>query len=102
MQRLNLSFVWGFKRMKRLAFALIGAASLALIGCNRSNQDALNNAEMNQPSQDELNDQANQAAMDAANAEAASLAAQQQQANQAAADNGTNPTDAEEQNVSGM
>src|SRR6478735_5843917 len=88
MQRLNLSFVWGFKRMKRLAFAIIGAASLALIGCNRGNQD-------------ELNDQANQAAMDAANAEAAALAAQQQQANQAAADNGTNPTDAEEQNVSG-
>jgi hypothetical protein len=97
------SFVWGLKRMKRLAFALTGAASLALMGCNRGNQDALNNAEMNQPSQDELNDQANQAAMDAANAAAALAAQQQQQLDQAnAADNGTNPTDAEEQNVSGM
>jgi len=89
--------------MKRLTFALIGAASLALIGCNRGNQDALNNAELNQANQDALNAQANQAAMDAANAEAAALAAQQQQRDQAtAADNAADPTDAEEQNVSGM
>jgi hypothetical protein len=89
--------------MKRLAFALVGAASLALTGCNRGNQDALNNAEMNQATQDELNAQANQAAMDAANAAAALAAQQQQQLDQAnAADNAANPTDAEEQNVSGM
>jgi hypothetical protein len=86
--------------MKRLAFAFAGAASLILVGCNRGNQDQVNNAELNQPSSDELNAQANQAAMDAANAEAAALGQQQQQleTNDTTAD----PTDAQEQNVSGM
>jgi hypothetical protein len=58
---------------------------------------------MNQPSADELNQAAMDAANDAANAEAAALGAQQQQLeNQSAADNGVNPSDAQEQNVSGM
>jgi hypothetical protein len=86
--------------MKRLAFALVAMGSLALAGCNRGNEDQVNNAELNQPSADELNDMANQAAMDAANAEAAALANQRAAENAAA--NDTNPTDADEQNVSGM
>jgi hypothetical protein len=91
--------------MKKLVFAITGAASLALAACNSGNQDTVNNAEMNQPSTDDLNQMANDAAMDAANAEAAALGAQQQQLeneNASAADNATNPTDDQEQNVSGM
>jgi hypothetical protein len=91
------------KRMKRLAFAMAGAAALTLTACSGNNQDAVNNAEMNQPSSEELNALANQAAMDAANAEAAALGAQQQQLEQQnPADNAVNPSDAQEQNVSGM
>jgi hypothetical protein len=90
--------------MKRLAFALTGAAALALAGCGGNKQDALQNAEMNQPSADQLDEQANQAALDAANAEAAALGNQQQQIQDenAAAPDTTNPTDEDEQNVSGM
>jgi hypothetical protein len=86
--------------MKGLAFAFVGAAALSLTACGGGNQDQVNNAEMNQPSADELNELANQAAMDAANAEAAALGNQQQQLEQA--DNAVNPSDADEQNVSGM
>ena len=88
--------------MKRLVFALVGTVALALAGCNRGNEDQVNNAELNQPSADELNELANQAAMDAANAEPAALAAKQAAENAAAAANEANPTDADEQNVSGM
>lgn len=87
--------------MKRLPFALVGTVALALLGCNRGNEDQVNNVELNQPSADQLNELANQAAMDAANAEAAALAAKQAAEN-AAAENGSNPSDADEQNVSGM
>ena len=89
--------------MKRLAFVVIGTAALALCGCNRSNQDEVQNAELNQPSADQLNELANQAAMDAANAQA-SAANAQNAANElnAAADNTVNPREADEQNVSGM
>jgi hypothetical protein len=94
---------WGSKHMKRLVFAIGGAALLALGACSGSNEDALNNAELNQPSADELNAAAEQAAMDAANAEAAALGnAQTVTENAAVQDNVTNPTDADEQNVSGM
>jgi hypothetical protein len=55
---------------------------------------------MNQPAPD-LNELSNDAAMDAANAEAAALGNDQQQEN-AVEDNTLNPTDAQEQNVSGM
>jgi hypothetical protein len=88
--------------MKRLAFAFVGTAALVLAGCNRGNEDQVNNAELNQPGPDELNALANQAAMDAANAEAAALAARQAAENAAAAANEANPSDADEQNVSGM
>jgi len=90
--------------MKRLAFACLGTVALALAACNNSNQDAVQNAEINQPDADQLNELANQAAMDAANAQAAAqsnLQNQMQQEN-AAIDNTVNPTDADEQNVSGM
>ena len=90
--------------MKRLAFVAIATASLALAGCNRNNEDAVQNAQLNQPDA-ELSDQANQAAMDAANAEAANLAEQQNRLNAenaAAQDNVVNPKEADEQNVSGM
>ena len=85
--------------MKRLAFVVAGAAALTVAGCSGSNQDQVNNAELNQPAAD-LNDWSNQAAMDAANAEAANLAAQPSQ--NAAAENTANPKEADEQNVSGM
>jgi hypothetical protein len=89
--------------MKRLAFAIGTAAILALGACSGGNEDAVNNAELNQPSADDLNALSNEAAMDAANSEAAALGnASTVDENAAAQDNATNPTDAEEQNVSGM
>ena len=88
--------------MKRLAFVAIGSSLLALAGCNRGNEDAVQNAELNQPESD-MNEIANQAAMDAANAQAAANSAQNaaNEAN-AVADNTVNPREADEQNVSGM
>ena len=90
--------------MKRLVFAFVGTAALTLAGCNNNNQDAVQNAELNQPSSDELNELANQAAMDAANAEQAALANQQNQLKDlnASTDNAVSPAEADEQNVSGM
>ncbi len=91
------------KAMKRLVFAMIGTAALALCGCNNNNQDAVQNAELNQPNADQLNELANQAAMDAANAQASANSALNaaNEAN-AVADNTVNPREADEQNVSGM
>lgn len=86
--------------MKRLAFVISGVAALALAGCNRNNEDAVNNAELNQPSAEDLNALSNQAAMDAANSEAANQAVTDE--NAAAEDNSTSPQEADEQNVSGM
>jgi len=90
--------------MKRMVFVLTGAATLALSACGGNNEDALQNAELNQPNAEALDEQANQAALDAANAEAAALGQQQQQLQDqnAAADDQTNPSDEDEQNVSGM
>ena len=89
--------------MKKLAFALVGTGVLALAACNNSNQDAVQNAELNQPAPDQLNELANQAAMDAANAQAAAAnAANAANEANAVADNTTNPKEADEQNVSGM
>ena len=89
--------------MKFHVFALTGAAALTLGACSSNNEDAVNNAEMNQPASD-LNALSSDAANDAANAEAEALGAQQQQLDQenAVADNTVNPADADEQNVSGM
>lgn len=91
------------KLMKKLVFVVIGIAALGLAACSRNNQDAVNNAEVNQPSAEDLNQLSTDAA-NAANAEAAALGNQQAQLNSenAAAENTTNPTDEQEQNVSGM
>ena len=90
--------------MKILVFVTFGAASLALAACDKSNQDAVQNAQLNQPEADQLNELANQAAMDAANAAAAQANAQAQAMNEqnASVDNAVNPQEADEQNVSGM
>jgi hypothetical protein len=89
--------------MKKFVFALAGTAALSLSACNSSNQDTVQNAEMNQPAAD-LNQLSDDAASDAANSEAAALGTQQNQLENenAAADDTINPSDAEEQNVSGM
>ena len=73
---------WERKPMKRLTFALTGTAALLLAACNSSNQDQVNNAEVNQAN-DQLNELSGDAANDAANAQAAALATQQQQLEQA-------------------
>jgi len=97
------AFTGKWKAMKKLAFVVVGTTALALAACNSSNQDAVQNAEINQPDADQLNELANQAAMDAANAQAAANNAQAA-ANElnAAADNTVNPREADEQNGSGM
>ena len=92
------------KAMKMLGFAIVGLAALTVAACNSNNQDSVQNAEMNQPTSDELNEAANEAALDAANSEAQALGAQEQQLQQenAALDDAVNPQEADEQNVSGM
>ena len=89
--------------MKMRVFALTGAAALALAACSGGNEDAVDNAELNQPEAD-LNQLSSDAANDAANLEAAALGNQLEQLNQAnaAEDETVNPADADEQNVSGM
>ena len=91
--------------MKLRLLALSATAAIALAACNSSNQDAVNNAELNQPAV-ELNDLSTDAANDAANSEAAALGEQQNQLENenaaAPADNTSNPSDDQEQNVSGM
>ena len=95
------SMLRGTKHMKKFTFALTGAVALALSACHKDNQDVVNNVELNQPSPDQLNELANQAAMDAANAAAAAQANMHAE-EQNATLNVDNPSDAEEQNVSGM
>ena len=90
--------------MKKFVFVVTGIAALGLAACSGNNQDTVNNAEVNQPSAEDLNQMATDAANDAANAEAAALGNQQAELNSenAAADDTTNPTDDQEQNVAGM
>jgi hypothetical protein len=86
--------------MKKLAFLVAGSAALALAACSGNNEDAVNNAEINQPAAEDLNALANDAAT---NAEDQALGNQQQQLEQnASEDNGSNPTDAVENNVDAM
>jgi hypothetical protein len=87
--------------MKRLAFVITGVAALTLGACNNSNPDAVNNAELNQPSAEDLNALSNEAAMDAANSEAANQTNVTDE-NAAAEQNAVNQQEADEQNVSGM
>ena len=90
------------KTMKRLTFAVLGAAALTLGACGSNNQDQVDNAVMNQPNADQLNALANDAANDAANAPAVAPLNNTDENAAAPVDNTVNPTDAEEQNVSGM
>lgn len=86
--------------MKRLVFLIGGAAALALSGCSGGNQDQVNDAELNQPAPEDLNALANEAAM---NAEMNAVANEQDATDlNAAGDNGSNPSEAEEQNVDAM
>jgi hypothetical protein len=85
--------------MKRLVFVIGGAAALALSACSGGNEDTVSNAELNQPAAEDLNALANEAAQ---NAEDQALGNQQQQLDQNGQDNGRNPSEAQEQNVSGM
>lgn len=96
-------FVQGTKCMNKLVIALAATASLSIAACSADNQDAVENAELNQPAADDLNAMSLDAANDAANAEAEALGTQAQQLEQAPVEeNVTNPADADEQNVSGM
>jgi hypothetical protein len=95
----NMDF-WGPKNVKRLAFLIGGAAVLALSACNSSNQDAVQNAELNQPAPDDLNVLANQAAENAQDQALGNAEANDE--NAAASDNGANPSDAVENNVDAM
>lgn len=96
----ELLLLRGFKDMKRLVFLIGGTALLALGACSGNNQDAVNNAQLNQPAAEDLNGLANEAAV---NAEDQALGNQQQQLDQnASQDNGPNPSDAVENNVDAM
>ena len=88
--------------MKRLTFFIAGAAALTVSACGSSKQDQVDNAVMNQPNADQLNELANAAANDAANASAPVAVNNVDENASAPVENTTNPTDAEEQNVSGM
>jgi hypothetical protein len=87
--------------MNKPIFVLAGA-TLALAACGGGG-DA-DNAAMNEPTSDELNQMASDAANDAANAEAAALGDQLNQLENAAADAdaAADASDAQEQNVAGM
>jgi predicted cobalt transporter CbtA len=89
--------------MKRLTFAVIGGAALALGACGGKNQDQVDNAVLNQPNAEQLNELADNAANDAANAPTPAVNATARDENASApADNAANPSDDQEQNVSGM
>ena len=88
--------------MKRLVFALTGVAALSLAACSNNNQDQVSNAELNQPAAD-LNEQAQRGRNECRRGRRAwQSAAAAQRPECGCADNTTNPSDAQEQNVSGM
>jgi hypothetical protein len=100
MDKHSILLFWELNNMKRLVFLIGGAAVLALTACNSGNQDAVSNAELNQPAADDLNALANDAAANADNEALANQQAPDQ--NAAADDNGANPTEAEEKNIDAM
>jgi hypothetical protein len=94
--------------MKRLSFAIVGAAGLLLAACSGKNEDAVN-ADANAAQTDELNSLATDAANDAANSmESDTLANQAAQLNatdenaSANADVPATARDDEAMNVAGM
>ena len=89
--------------MKKLAFVLAGGAVLALTACNNKNDDAVNNAELNQPAADDLNATANDAAMTAENMSIGNeQKVEDQNASAPVTNNVADPVESDEQNVSGM
>ena len=84
--------------MKKLSALAVAAGLMSLAACNNNNQDAVNNAELNQPAAEDLNGLANDAAN---NAQDQALGNMQDQ-NAAAEDNTVNPTDAVENNIDAM
>src|SRR5690348_14681259 len=54
--RFGTELVGERKLMKKLVFIVTGIAALGLAGCSSNNQDAVNNAELNQPQADNLNE----------------------------------------------
>jgi hypothetical protein len=93
--------------MKRLSFAIVGAAGLLLAACSGNNEDAVNSDANVQV--DELNTLATDAANDAANSmESDTLANQAAQLNESDANASANAdvpattTDDEAMNVAGM
>ena len=96
--------------MKRLSFAIVGAAGLLLAACSGNNEDAVN-ADANAAATGELGDLANGAADDAANQmESDTLANQAAQLNAVAEDENASAnadvpatsSDDEAMNVAGM
>ena len=89
--------------MKLLVIA-VAASALTLAACSSgNNDDAVENADLNQPAEEDLNQAAMDAANDAANAEAEALSDQMNQLNNTApAENTMTASDAQEQNVAGM
>jgi hypothetical protein len=89
--------------MKKLAFVIAGAAALTVSACHNKNDDAVSNAELNQPAAEDLNAMANDAAM---NAEDQALGNQQkiedQNASATVSNKPSDPVESDEQNVSGM
>ena len=88
--------------MKKLAFAIGGSALLALAGCSGNNQDAVSNAELNQPAAEDLNSLANDAATNAEDQSLGSQNAAEDLNATTVTNNISDPSDADEQNVSGM
>ncbi|MEO5774582.1 MAG: circumsporozoite protein [Sphingomicrobium sp.] len=93
--------------MKRLSFAIVGAAGLLLAACSGKNEDAVN-SDANAVQTEELNALATDAANDAANAESDTLANQAAQLNSTDANASANAdvpattSDNEAMNVAGM
>lgn len=88
--------------MNRLTIPAIAAAALALAACGSKNEDQVDNAVLNQPNAEQLNDLANDAANDAATTPPPAPVKNDADVNASAPVNNDNPTDDQEQNVSGM
>jgi hypothetical protein len=89
--------------MKYLAIA-VAASALSLAACTSSNNDTADNADLNQPVAEDLNQSAMDAANDADTANSEALSDQMNQLNGTApaTDNTMSASDAQEQNVAGM
>ena len=88
--------------MKKIVFVIAGAA-LAVSACNNKNDDAVDNAELNQPAAEDLNALANEAAMNAEDQTSVNQpVVEDQNAAAPVSHNTADPVESDEQNVSGM